>query len=185
MRLYLIRHPRPSAFPDVCYGQSDVPVSSASLDASLKALLSNDNLPGGLPVYSSPLTRSAALAEALTQAWQVSPPIYDARLMEMNFGGWEMRAWTDIPRSEVDAWVADLAQYRPGGGESVMDMAARVLSFKEELQARGQDACVVCHAGTIRLLMAANGRGNLHQMALTAARERVYIGYGQMMVLYT
>ena len=183
MRLYLIRHPRPSTFPDICFGQSDVPVSPRSLEDSLQALLANADLPQGLPVYSSPLSRSADLADALTQAWQVPEPIFDPRLKEMDFGDWEMRAWTDIPRSEVDAWVADLAQYRPGGGESVLDMAARVESFRADLQARGRDACVVCHAGTIRLLMAANKRGDLHAMALSAARERIYIGYGQMVVL--
>ena len=183
MRLYLIRHPRPSTFPDICFGQSDVPVSPQELQASVESLLSNPDLPHGLPVYSSPLSRTADLAAALTQAWERPAPIFDARLKEMDFGDWEMRAWTDIPRSEVDAWVADLARYRPGGGESVMDMAARVESFRSELQAQGNDVCVVCHAGTIRLLMAANGQPDLQAMALRAARERIYIGYGQMVVL--
>ena len=183
MRLYLIRHPRPSTFPDICFGQSDVPVSPRALDESLEALLSNPALPPGLPVYSSPLSRSADLATALTQAWEIPGPVFDCRLKEMNFGDWEMRAWTDIPRREVDAWVADLAGYRPGGGESVLDMAVRVESFRAELEEKGNDACVVCHAGTIRLLMAATGRADLQTMALNAARQRIYIGYGQMVVL--
>ena len=44
---------------------------------------------------------------------------FDARLAELDFGHWEMQSWDGIPRAEVDAWAADVAHYRPGGGESV------------------------------------------------------------------
>ena len=44
----------------------------------------------------------------------------DARLVELDFGSWEMHHWDTIPRAQIDAWAADVALYRPGDGESVL-----------------------------------------------------------------
>ena len=183
VRLYLIRHPRTVAAADVCYGSSDVAPLQAELDACLRALRGLAVLPVGLPIYSSPLQRCARLAHGLAEYWGGGPPVLDARLAEMHFGAWELRTWGEIPRQEVDDWAADMAAYRPGQGESVTDMARRVLAFREEILARGEDACVVCHAGTIRLLLAAEGRDSLQEIALAAAQSPTRVAYGQIIVL--
>ncbi|NLC35791.1 MAG: phosphoglycerate mutase [Alcaligenaceae bacterium] len=183
MRLYLVRHPVTLAYTDVCYGSADVPVSEDEREACLAKLLANTGLPVGLPLYSSPLSRCADFARRLAESWGVAPPQLDARLREMDFGQWEQREWARIPRSEVDAWVADLIGYRPGRGENVLEMAHRVLSFRDEIAAQGRDACVVCHAGTIRLLLAAQGRASVEEAALAAARSTLRIGHGELFVL--
>ena len=183
MRLHLIRHPRTEAAADVCYGSSDVAPLQAELDACLRALLADAALPRGLPIYSSPLQRCASLARRLAESWGAAAPVLDERLAEMHFGAWELRPWGEIPRREVDDWAADMAGYRPGRGETVLEMARRVLAFRDDVAVRGEDACVICHAGTIRLLMAANGRGDLRDVALAAARAPAGIGYGQLIVL--
>ena len=146
MRLHLIRHPPPEISAGICYGQSDVPVRQ--LDCNLAAERLRLCLPVGAPVFSSPLQRCWQLAQLLHAA-----PHSDARLMEMNFGRWELQSWEQIARHEVDAWAADISHYAPGGGESVLQMATRMIAFAEQIiHQHSTDVVIVCHAGSIRLL---------------------------------
>lgn len=180
MRLYLVRHPRPEVPAGHCYGRSDLAPKEADVERVLAAL-AGQGLDGAMPVYASPLARSAVLARRLALA-----PIFDARLAEMDFGAWEMRSWDDIPRSEIDDWSADLLHYRPGGGESVMEVAARVAGFKADIALAGhQQALVICHAGTMRLLHSLHLGGTLVDAALRAAQAPHRIEYGEVMMLET
>lgn len=183
MRLYLVRHPRPEVPAGYCYGRSDLAANEADLERVL-ATLRGQGLPGTMPVHASPLARSAVLAHRLSPA-----PTFDARLAEMDFGAWELRSWDDIPRDEIDAWSADLLHYRPGGGESVMDVAARVAGFDADIrraaQAQAAQALVICHAGTMRLLHALRLGGTLAEAALRAAQAPHRIDYGEVMMLET
>jgi alpha-ribazole phosphatase len=176
MTLYLVRHPQPDVAPGLCYGASDVPVRETEL-ARVHAALAARGLPGDLPVHASPLQRCVLLAERLAPG-RVT---YDARLTEMDFGAWERRAWSDIPRADIDAWTADLLHYRPGGAENVLDVARRVDAFRADL--RAPHALIVCHAGTIRLLAALHGGDPLEHAALQAAQTPHRIGYGDVVVL--
>lgn len=179
MKLHLVRHPAPDVAPGLCYGASDVAVAEAEL-ARVHAHLCARGLPGRLPVHSSPLQRCAHLAQRL----QPCSLAFDARLAEMDFGSWEMRAWDDIPRAEVDAWAADLLHYRPGGGECVLDVAQRVAAFMDDLRRAGTlEALLVCHAGTIRLLSAMHTGLTLEQAAQDAARRPHRIAYGELQML--
>lgn len=143
MRLHLIRHPRPSIAPGICYGRLDVP---AAVPPDLVAELRR-SLPAGLPVWTSPLARCRDLAMALHPM-----PISEPRLAEMDFGDWEGRAWDAIPRAELDDWAADVADYAPPGGESPRAVQARVLAFVASLDVA--EAILVTHGGVIRTLLA-------------------------------
>ncbi|WP_313707194.1 histidine phosphatase family protein [Massilia sp.] len=179
MRLLLVRHPRPDVEPGLCYGSSDVAVSEQDT-MTVRDALAATGLPGALPVYTSPLQRCAGLARAL----DASDVRVDARLAEMDFGAWELRGWDTIGRAEVDAWAGDLLHYRPGGGESVLDVARRVAGFLGDLRAAGHlEALVICHAGTMRLLCALFAGQPLAAAALEAARTPHRIGYGELLVL--
>jgi alpha-ribazole phosphatase len=178
MRLFLVRHPKPDVPAGYCYGGTDLPAQAADIERVLAAL-TNQGLPGAMPVYTSPLQRSAVLAQQLSTA-----PMFDARLAEMDFGAWELRHWDTIARDEIDAWNADLLHYRPGGGENVMQVAVRVGAFLSDLQRAGHaEAIVICHAGTMRLLRAISSGGTLEDAALRAASTPHQIGYGDLMVL--
>lgn len=140
-------------------------------------------LPARAPVYSSPLRRCSELAQRLAKALQSGEVFYDARLAEMNFGSWEMQAWEAIPRAEVDAWVADMCAFRPGGGESVLCMASRIRAFLAALQREAHDhVVVVCHGGTIRLMEACLRHAALEEAALAAALTERAIAYGELLV---
>jgi len=180
MRLILIRHPQPDVVPGICYGRTDLAVTPTQLELALAALL--PTLPAALPVYASPLQRCAVLATRLAQH-----PVYDERLVEMDFGTWEMQPWVSIPRADVDAWAADLSNYRPGDGESVLQMAERIAAFYADLQRQldqenGQ-AIVVCHAGTMRLLSACHAGLAPPDMALQAASAPHHLPYGAALIL--
>jgi len=158
VELILVRHPQPDVEPGVCYGSSNIPAAATALSEG-HALLAAELAPAlasGFRLYSSPLRRCTALASLLGD---FTP---DARLAEMNFGAWELRPWSGIPHEEVDAWAADLLDFRPGGGETVREVACRVQSFLDELR---HDAVVVCHAGTMRLMAAIAAGEPLQQSA--------------------
>jgi alpha-ribazole phosphatase len=178
MRVILVRHPQPVVAPGLCYGSTDLAVAPDELARARAAL--SATLPHDAPIFSSPLRRCAELACRLP----CTSLTFDARLAEIDFGAWEMRHWDDISRAEVDAWADDMTGYRPGGGESVLQMAVRVASFYAELQRRDHAcAIVVCHAGTMRLLSACRDGLSVPDIALQAARTPHKIAYGATLVL--
>ncbi|QRX82770.1 histidine phosphatase family protein [Glaciimonas sp. PAMC28666] len=215
MQLHLVRHPKPTisgnAF-DICYGRSDLPVS-AHENARVQNRLIETLLKPAL-LFSSPLRRCAGLAGGLANepGWPV--PILDSRLLELDFGSWEMQSWQSISRDEIDAWAAAMIDYQPGGGESVMQMAARVQAFYLDLlrlrvvpphHHNPDDVVVICHAGTIRLLLACHALttvsaeagssvyvakiagiadiADIADIAHRAASEPHRIGYGEVVSL--
>lgn len=147
MQLYLIRHPRPDVAPGLCYGRSDLALVN---DVASGAVALRSLLPENVPLFSSPMTRCRLLAEALHPA-----PQFDARLMELNFGDWEMRSWADIDRAALDQWAADPQVFTPPRGESVSELRARVADFLGDLASQSLErAVLVTHAGVMKLCAA-------------------------------
>ena len=184
MHLTLVRHPQPLVAAGICYGRTDLSVAPEQMALTLAALV--DSLPRGLPIYSSPLQRCAVMAAQLAPHLQSPAPLLDARIAEMDFGAWEMRPWEDIPRVGIDAWAADLPNYRPGGGESVLQMATRIDAFHADLQRQlgpKGSAIVICHAGAMRLLSARHAGLAPPEMALQAAKTPHQIPYGATLIL--
>ena len=128
-------------------GRTDVPLSDAGL-AKMAAL----RLPlAAARVYSSPMLRARQTAEALG----LSEPIYDARLMEQNWGVWEGLTRDEIlVRHGADAFLkagSDQGEsFRPGGGESTGELHARVASFLRDIAQDEGDAVAVAHLGVLR-----------------------------------
>lgn len=187
MRLILVRHPAPGIANGICYGSSDVPVDDDTVAAALASLPSL--LPGDLSerpvIYTSPLQRCSALAVRMAPQLRAAPPLIDARLAEMDFGAWERQPWDAIARDDIDAWAEDLAHYAPGGGETVLAVAARVDAFLADCRrAQHGDVIIVCHAGTIRLLNALACSATLHDAALRAASTPHRIDYASVSILH-
>jgi len=149
MKLWLVRHAQVMLPPGICYGATDVAADAAATQAAAQALA--EELPLGLPLRVSPLQRCEQLAQALQGLRpDLATKTTDSGLAEMDFGDWEGRAWSAIPQSALDAWVADFARHRFGGRDSVAEVMQRVaLAWDATLQA-GQDAAWITHAGVIR-----------------------------------
>jgi alpha-ribazole phosphatase len=149
--LTLIRHTAPQIAPGICYGQLDMDVAENFLAEA--AAVSNWLHPIEL-LITSPLLRTRRLAEHVAAEHDCELQS-NARLMEMNFGDWEGRAWNDIARSEIDAWSADILNYTPPNGESAQQMMRRVQSLMQDLaQLPQQHIAVIAHGGSIRAVLA-------------------------------
>lgn len=194
MHLHLVRHPAPILGKSYCYGSSDVAVAPDTLELCCERVRAL--VPHGAPIYSSPLQRCSDLAFALASYVGVENIVLDTALQEMHFGSWELRAWDDIAWSEVEAWNRDLLHCAPGGGETLMDVVARVWAFFEEVRAdNAADVIVVCHGGSIRMLracaawVAEHGAravpdvAALEAIALRAAADKRDIAFGEVVVL--
>ncbi len=146
--LWLVRHARPQVEPGVCYGALDLVADPDHTREAAQALALQ--LPRGAPVSCSPLQRCEHLMAALCGLRADLTFKTDPRLAEMDFGDWEGRRWHDIGRAALDAWTADFAQHRPGGGESVVQFMQRVGVAFDEARAGRQPHIWITHAGVIR-----------------------------------
>lgn len=152
MKLWLQRHAPVLLAPGLCYGATDVAAdATATAQAAAQAA---DVLPMGASVWYSPLQRCERLAQDLRGLRPDLSFQSDPRLREMDFGAWEGQAWDAIARAEMDAWVANFGDYRPGGGEStqaVLERTGQALDDWRAAQAAGQRAGLwITHAGVIR-----------------------------------
>lgn len=149
--LTLIRHTKPDIAAGICYGQTDIDVTEEfSIEAEIvSGWLSPPDL-----ILTSPLLRTRRLAEYLASDYRCELRSH-AGLMEMNFGDWEGRAWSDIAHSEIEAWSADILHYIPANGESAQEMLQRVQSVLQDLaQLPQQHIAIVAHGGSIRAVLA-------------------------------
>jgi alpha-ribazole phosphatase len=150
-RLWLVRHAQPLVAPGTCYGALDVAADPAATQAIAARLAAA--LPAQARVACSTLQRCKQLAQRLHALRPDLAPQPDDRLREMDFGSWEGRAWDTIARADIDAWANDFAMGRPGGGENLAEVLARVaaaLRSHAHNTAPLQDVVWITHAGVIR-----------------------------------
>lgn len=174
MNLYLVRHTTPDIPPGICYGQTDVELGA---DYQLEVDAIHHKLAGVVPaaIYSSPLKRCSQLAVGI-ESRSNCPVKFDPRLMELHFGDWELKPWSDIPRGLIDVWADDLVMQAPPAGESFHALSLRAQAFFQEVKAShgGQEVVVFTHAGVIRALLS-------HAMNLALTDSfRLQIDYGSV-----
>ncbi|WP_317041200.1 histidine phosphatase family protein [Flavobacterium terrae] len=128
----------------ICYGQADVSLMQPYQEQFQEI---KKQLPEEAFFYSSPLERCTILADFLS----TSNFTTDKRLMEMDFGSWELKSWDEIPKEEMDPWMNDFVNVKVPEGESFEIMNDRVLSFiDEKLTEVSKPIVIVSHAGVIR-----------------------------------
>ncbi|AZQ64132.1 alpha-ribazole phosphatase [Flammeovirga pectinis] len=145
MEIYIARHTKVAIKKGICYGQSNVELAS-TFKKDITTVLTK--LPTDVDiVFSSPLRRCTLLAEKLSTQYST-----DNRLLECNFGDWELIAWNDIPRNQLDKWGNDFINQKPPNGEALKDINERVISFIEELIKYDVDKVVIItHATVLRI----------------------------------
>jgi alpha-ribazole phosphatase len=149
MEIYLIRHTSPLIEKGICYGQTDLDVTETFLSeaSEIKAYL-----PSSIQqVYSSPLQRCAKLAIELFPQINIE---WQNDLMELHCGSWEMQYWDDIPKQEIQPWLADYIHTIVPGGESYLQLYQRVINRFETICTNEQSIAIVAHGGVLRSILA-------------------------------
>lgn len=160
MQLFLIRHTAPQVSVGLCYGQSDIDVAASFHTEQLQVVAKLDALKqSGIALHaivSSPLQRCTKLAHALNAHLNLAAVDEDTRLMELNFGDWELQAWDTIPRDVFDIWADDYANLAPPNGETFGELHVRAQSFIADVSHHSPEAniVVVTHGGMIRAMLA-------------------------------
>lgn len=146
MKIYLVRHTAVDVPAGIAYGQTDVPLrdtfaEEAEAVRQQLAQLSFD------AVYTSPLSRCTRLADVCGYP----DAICDERLLELNFGDWEMHTWDEVtadPQSK--AWFEDWINVPVRGGESFRQQYERVARFFDDLkQTDHRQVCIFAHGGIL------------------------------------
>lgn len=164
--LVAIRHAKPS-LEGVCYGRIDVPTELSAEDASRRIALTS-SLDRVDLVWSSPSPRCRDLATTLAAARSL-PHRVDERLLELSFGRWEGRAWTEIHAAEPEAlarWGERWREEAPPGGETCEALEARVEEWRGGLD-RGIHHLLIGHAGVIRALSVLAGERDWEEAMAT------------------
>jgi alpha-ribazole phosphatase len=152
MEVYLVRHTETVCEKGICYGQSDVGIQEPYLEVFESIL---QQLPQHAVLYSSPLQRCKILAEHIKENLKINSIVQDSRLMEMNFGDWELKNWSDIPQEILDPWMKDFVTVSVPNGESFVDLDHRVQDFfqKEIHNKHTKPVIIVAHSGVIRSVL--------------------------------
>ena len=146
MEVILIRHTSVDVPPGVCYGQTDVPLKPTF---EAEAAVTAENLKTYLPfdhVYTSPLTRCVRLA-----AYCGYPDAErEERIMEINFGDWEMKPFEQNEDPRLQEWYADYMNVAATGGESFTMQYRRVGQFLDELRKKPYArVAIFAHGGVL------------------------------------
>ena len=156
-RWWWVRHAVVTANEGRIYGRTDLPCETDDTQGfeSLAAIL-----PAGAVLVTSDLKRAHQTADAISAAGLVLPPRIERRdLAEQDFGDWQGQHYSDIEKVDLrvvhDYWLCP-AHCRPPGGESFVDLIARVAPAIEDISERhpGRHIVAVTHGGTIRAALA-------------------------------
>ena len=146
MEVVFLRHTAVDVPEGTCYGQADVPLKDSFEE---EAAVTKAALEAGGPIdhaYTSPLSRCTRLAAFCGYADAERDP----RLLEINFGEWEMMLFDKITDPQLQIWYADHIHTPVTGGESFMQQYQRVCRFLDELRDKPwQRVAVFAHGGVL------------------------------------
>jgi broad specificity phosphatase PhoE len=167
-------------------GQIDIPLNDIGRGqagrngVALAGRLAADGLsPHAIDYVASPLSRASETMAILRGKLGLAPDGYrtDPRLMEMGYGSWEGETWPRLKTSrppEIEAWLADVWNLAPPGGESYSMVMDRVVACVSELE---RPVVVVAHGGVMRVL-----RGH-HLKLAPGAMTRLDVPQDKVLVL--
>ena len=151
MKLFWVRHGKTEQNElNKYYGKLDARLTPQGVEEVRSILTAFD---GCSNVYTSPASRAVETAGILFKTIYFQP---DARLNERHMGVFEGLSDYEIRKhypKEREAWYSDWQNYILPEGESAQMQYERVVSFIKEMEAKNEDAVIVCHAGTIRMAL--------------------------------
>jgi broad specificity phosphatase PhoE len=146
--LYIVRHGRTSVNArGLLLGRADPPLDDVGRD---QAAAIARRLPDVTRVVASPLRRAQETAATFGL-----PIETDDRWVELDYGEWDGRPLVDVPVETWTAWQADVS-FRPPGGESLVELGARVRAACDDLveAAKEHSIAVVSHVSPIKAAIA-------------------------------
>jgi alpha-ribazole phosphatase len=154
-RLFLVRHGEVEG-DRVLHGHVDVRLTPRGVQQLLNVAerLSAERLAA---VYGSDLQRSRIGAEAVAAPHGL-PVATEPSLRELAMGEWDGKSFHEVLQKDpvrMKAWWADIAEYVLPGGESLLQLKARVLPTLTSIldRHRGKDVCLVAHGGVNRIIL--------------------------------
>jgi broad specificity phosphatase PhoE len=115
-------------------------------------------------LWASDLSRARETAEIVGERIGLAP-VLDRRLREGDRGRWEGHTFAEIERAEPElyaAWQLGGAAFRFPGGESLLEQQTRVTDALAEIhRTAALPALVVCHGGSIRVMLCARDQRGL------------------------
>ncbi|WP_329903326.1 alpha-ribazole phosphatase [Porphyromonas pogonae] len=176
MNIYLVRHTAVNVQAGTCYGHTDVGLKDSFEAEALEVKKQLETIKFDR-VYSSPLRRCTHLAEACGY----TDFIKDERLMELNFGNWEMQRFDDIKDPVLNDWYKDYINVIPTNGESFANQLKRTSEFMNELvmMKNIKNVLIFTHSGVQLCARVWNGEFKLNE-----AFEHT-TGYGSIITLKT
>jgi alpha-ribazole phosphatase len=157
-RVYLMRHGEVANGAERRYnGHIDVDITENGVRQMhrLAGLLAGKVLSA---VYSSDLIRSVKGARIIADKAGISPTSLEV-LRERSVGAWEGLTAEEIKErfpEEYLLWRADLLNYRPPGGECLLDVKNRILPpYKRIVESHpGAEIALLLHGGVNRIILA-------------------------------
>lgn len=153
-RLLLVRHCEAQGNTDnVFQGHTDCGISgNGQMQLDLLALRCRNQPIEAL--YSSPLKRALATAEAINQYHHL-PIQVDSRLIEIDGGVFEGKHWDDLPRlypRDFEAWQQRPWEFAPEDGETMRQVYDRIWSGITDIvrKNQGKMICITSHGCSIR-----------------------------------
>jgi broad specificity phosphatase PhoE len=135
-----------------CYGLRDVGLSLQGR-AAARHLAATLEGAGITRLQSSPLRRARFLGGLLARRLGLRLEVVPA-LAERDFGDWEGQPWDAIHAAHGDAMMGMIeapGSFRPGGGETTMELAARIKAWFDALPPR-ESVLAVTHGGPVAAL---------------------------------
>lgn len=136
-------------------GQMDDPLSDKGWTQMRAAVGQHD--PWDV-ILSSPLSRCLDFAWELSERTGISLEI-DERLKEIGFGVWQGKTQEEITQYDLGVlqrFYRDPMTNRPDDAEGLAEFRNRIVSAWNDILSRypGKHILIVCHAGTIRMVLA-------------------------------
>lgn len=154
MKIYIFRHGITKSNEEKRYtGWQDVSLSENGIK-ELVEISKKVKMPKVDKVIASPLKRCIETFDILFPNQKIDE--FESDLREACFGQWEGKNYIDLMNDpDYIAWIKDVSNALPPGGESFMTFNKRVKNAFEKIIAnnKAENILLMCHGGVTRSIM--------------------------------